>query len=54
MISGGTYKEYNSTPGEYLVVTSGKDIKKGAYLDIPLLDLLDGTKTFSELKSAKS
>lgn len=54
MISGGKYEEYKSTPGEYLVVTSGKNQKRGAHLDIPLMDLLDGTKTFSELKTAKS
>ncbi|KRX00189.1 P-loop containing nucleoside triphosphate hydrolase [Pseudocohnilembus persalinus] len=45
MISGEQQNQYVNKPGEYFIVTTGKDTAKGAHLDIPLQDLLDRPQT---------
>ena len=51
MIKGEKKHIYIPKPGEFITHATDKQVDKYGYLDIPLKDLLDGTKTFSELKN---
>jgi len=50
MMKGEKKEVYVPKAGEYVVVTADKKIDRTRVLDIPIMDLLDGTKSFSELK----
>ncbi|CAD8148668.1 unnamed protein product [Paramecium octaurelia] len=50
MIKGTKTIQLLPKPGEFVTVASDKQSNQQPYMDIPIKDLLDGTKTFTELK----
>ena len=51
MIKGEKKTTYIPKPGEFITHSTDKQLDKYGFSEIPLKELLDGTKTYSELKS---